>query len=217
MSWKLVKHVPITAVLNLKSGCRIGGSKDDIGIGDMDNPIIRHPLTKHPYIPGSSIKGKLRSLVEYSEGLVPSNGQPHGCDKDGCIVCRVFGPHKKSRHPHGPTRLIVRDSMLEAESERILTEAVAQGLNYAEVKSENWINRSTGTAGDPRTQERIPAGTSFNLTFSVRIFEEDDENKILDLLRKSLDLLQKDTLGGSGTRGYGWVELSDLKIGNAKV
>jgi CRISPR-associated protein Csm3 len=207
MPWKLLKYITITGVLNCKSGLRVGGSKDEIGIGDMDNPIIRHPLTKYPYIPGSSLKGKLRSLCEYREGLVPPDGQPHGCEKEGCLVCRVFGPHKKARHPHGPTRLIVRDALLTAASAEQLVAAQAQGLNFAEVKSENWINRNTGTAGDPRTQERVPEGTQFDLAMSVRIFEEDDEQKICDFIKQALEWLPHDTLGGSGTRGYGWVEL----------
>lgn len=209
MAWKLLKYVPITGVLTCKSGTRIGGSKDDIGIGEMDNPIIRHPLTKHPYVPGSSLKGKLRSLCEYREGKVPQDGQPHGCTTDGCLVCRVFGPHKTTNHRHGPTRLIVRDAMLTSDSEKQLIEAQAQGLNFAEVKSENWINRNTGVAGHGglRTQERVPAGTKFNFAMSVRIFEGDDEQKILDFIKQALEWLPQDTLGGSGTRGYGWVEL----------
>ena len=209
MPWRLLKYVPITGVLTCKSGLRIGGSKDDIGIGEMDNPIIRHPLTKHPYVPGSSLKGKLRSLSEYREGKIPSDGQPHGCKDRTCLVCRVFGPHKITDHDHGPTRLIVRDANLMPESETRLVEAQAQGLNFAEIKSENWIDRNTGVAGRGglRTQERVPAGTQFGFTLSVRIFEGDDEQAILNFIKQALDALPQDTLGSSGTRGYGWVDL----------
>jgi CRISPR-associated protein Csm3 len=214
MAWKLVKYVPITGVLTLKSGLRIGGSKDDIGIGEMDNPIIRHPISKRPYLPGSSIKGKMRSLSEYRTGLVPADGHPHGCRNKGCLVCQVFGPHKITDHEHGPTRLIVRDAKLAPDSEQQLVEAQAAGLNFAEVKSENWINRNTGVAGGGglRTQERVPEGTKFDMTMSVRIFESDDEGKILGFIKQALDMLPQDTLGGSGTRGYGWVGL-DYNIG----
>jgi CRISPR-associated protein Csm3 len=215
MAWKLVKYVPITGILTCKSGLRIGGSKDDIGIGEMDNPIIRHPLTKRPYIPGSSIKGKLRTLSEYREGAVPENGQPHGCKESSCLICPIFGPHKMTEHGHGPTRLIVRDAMLAAESEQELAEAQASGLNFAEVKTENWIDRRTGIAGHTglRAQERVPAGTKFNLTMSVRIFESDDEARVIEFIKQALDWLTKDTLGGSGTRGYGWVGL-DYNVGD---
>lgn len=210
MAWKLLKYVPITGVLTCKSGLRIGGSKDDIGIGEMDNPIIRHPLTKRPYIPGSSLKGKLRSLSEYREGKVQADGQPHGCTIIDCMVCRVFGPHKVNDHQHGPTRLIVRDATLTQDSEEKMVDAQAQGINFAEVKSENWINRNTGIAGRGglRTQERVPEGTKFNFTMSVRIFEEDDETRILNFIKQALELLPQDVLGGSGTRGYGWIELN---------
>lgn len=210
MAWKLLKYVTVTGVLTCKSGCRIGGSKDDIGVGEMDNPIIRHPLTKHPYLPGSSIKGKLRSLSEYREGKVPSNGQPHGCTDTTCLVCRVFGPHKTVDHQHGPTRLIVRDAVLTPEAERELIAAQVHGINFAEVKSENWIDRNTGIAGRGglRSQERVPAGTRFALNLSIRIFEGDDEQKIVNFIEQALDWLPNDTLGSSGTRGYGWVELA---------
>jgi CRISPR-associated protein Csm3 len=212
MAWKLLKYVPITGELICKSGLRVGGSKEDIGIGEMDNPIIRHPLTKHPYIPGSSLKGKLRSLCEYRIGKVSADGQPHGCNEKHCLVCRVFGPHKINEHHHGPTRLIVRDALLTPESERELTDAQAQGINFAEIKTENTIDRNTGRAagsgqGGLRTQERVMAGTKFNFTLSVRIFEEDDEQEILGFIKQALDWLPQDTLGGAGTRGYGWVEL----------
>src|SRR5437762_2335889 len=95
MTLKLVKYISITGKLACKSGMRIGGSKEDVEIGGMDNPIIRHPLTKQPYVPGSSLKGKLRSLSEYRSGEIPPDGQPHGCTRDGCLICQVFGPHKK--------------------------------------------------------------------------------------------------------------------------
>src|SRR5215213_1816986 len=214
MAWRLVKYVPVTGVLTCKSGLRIGGSKDDIGIGEMDNPIISHPITKHPYIPGSSLKGKLRTLSEYRHNKVAPDGQPHGCRERHCLVCRIFGPHKINEHQHGPSRLIVRDARLAAESEDKLAEAQAQGVNFAEVKSENWINRNTGMAGHGglRTQERVPADTKFDFTLSVRIFEEDNEQEVLGFIQQALDMLPQDTLGGSGTRGYGWVQL-DYEIG----
>lgn len=209
MSWKLLEYVPITGVLTCKSGLRIGGSKDDIEIGGMDNPVIRHPLTKRPYIPGSSLKGKLRSLSEYREGKVPEDGQPHGCRSDGCMVCKVFGPHKTTDHRHGPTRLIVRDASLTSEWDAELAEAQSSGVNFAEVKTENWINRNTGVAGQGglRTQERVPAGAQFDFTLSIRVFEGDNKEAIVNYVKQALDWLPKDTLGSSGTRGYGWVAL----------
>ena len=84
-----------------------------------------------------------------------------------------------------------------------------------EVKSENIIDRRTGVAaqrGGPRTQERVPRGAKFNLNLSLRVFKGDDEKKFVDWITESLELLQKETLGGSGTRGYGWVKIDNLTV-----
>jgi len=206
-SLKLKKHVVITGTLTCKTGMRIGGSKDDIEIGGTDNPIIRDPVTRLPYIPGSSLKGKLRSLLEYKEGKVGPDGAPCGCGQPTCQVCRIFGPHKKTDHGLGPTRIIVRDAPLSEESRAALEPLLEQGIDYAEVKRENWIDRRTGVAGKGglRTQERVPAGTKFDLTIHVRLFEGDDEKGIIGFIEQGLKGLEKEYLGGSGTRGYGWV------------
>ena len=87
-----------------------------------------------------------------------------------------------------------------------------EGLQYAEVKTENIINRRTGAAEHPRPMERVPKGTKFLLNMSLRIFENDDEAKMVSHIKEALNLLQQDYLGGSGTRGYGWVEIQELNI-----
>ena len=212
-SLRLLKHKRISGTLTCKTGLRIGGSKDDIEVGGLDNPIIRDPVTGLPYIPGSSLKGKLRSLLEYRLGLIKPDGRPCGCAEESCLVCRVFGPHPKSgrepSHTLGPTRIIVRDAPLDEESRQKLEPLLERGIDYAEVKRENIINRATGVAANqgPRTQERVPAGTKFDLTIHLRIFEGDEEEKLVDFVRQGLDLLESEYLGGSGTRGYGWVSV----------
>jgi CRISPR-associated protein Csm3 len=212
MALKLLKYVTIQGTLTCKSGLRIGGSKEEMEIGGMDNPVIRHPLTKLPYIPGSSLKGKLRSLLEYKTGKVGPNGEPCGCMS--CLVCRIFGPHKQVRHDLGPSRIIVRDASMAEEWAKKLEVLREEGLLYVEVKSENWIDRRTGVAGHGglRTQERVPAGAQFLLNISVRIFDGDKEEDIIGFIRQGLDMLPQDTLGSSGSRGYGWVQL-DYKVG----
>ena len=177
-------------------------------IGDNDGPVIRHPWTREPYIPGSSIKGKIRSLSEHRLDKVPLEGKPHGCDDVTCFLCKVFGPHNKKNHPHGPTRLIVRDANLHPDSIKKMIEVQEKGYSFTESKTENWIDRRSGMAGDGglRVQERVVTGTEFALTLSVRIFKDDDKKKNLGLITKSLDLTIHDSLGGSGSRGYGWAE-----------
>lgn len=214
MALKLLGYKIISGTLTCRTGLRVGGSKEDVEIGGMDNPIIRHPLTKLPYIPGSSLKGKLRSLLEYAEGKVQTvgreAGEPCRCVQSDCLVCRVFGPHKAPRHDLGPSRIIVRDALITGEWKEKLEKLREEGLLYAEVKMENMIDRRTGVATNPRPVERVPAGAQFELSISVRVFEEDGQ-KIIDFIRRGLDMLQKDTLGSSGTRGCGWVQL-DYKV-----
>ena len=214
---KLKKYVSMTGVLACKTGIRIGGSKEELEIGGMDNPVLRDPVDKLPYIPGSSLKGKLRSILEYRYGKVSGQGNPCNCAQPlrVCPVCTIFGPHMRPTHELGPSRLIVRDALLSKESLDKLTKlSKEEGLQYAEMKTENIVDRRTGVArqGGLRTLERVPKGTAFNLNMCVRIFESDDEAKMVGYIREALDLLGKDYLGGSGTRGYGWVEIRDLKI-----
>ena len=203
---KLTHYKTLSGTLTCLTGLRIGGSKESIEIGGLENTIIRHPITDLPYIPGSSIKGKMRSLLEQKYGIVEENGEP---SRSGThIVCRVFGPHKNPNHNLGPTRILVRDAGLTPESKDWLAKAnTDKGMNFAEVKTENLVNRRTGTAEHPRTQERVPEGTKFSFEITVRIFENDKEDEILGLVKEGLDLLQQDYLGSSGSRGYGKVKL----------
>ena len=59
---KLVRIYTITGTIETVTGLHIGAGKDSIEIGGMDNPVIKHPHTGEHYIPGSSLKGKVRSL-----------------------------------------------------------------------------------------------------------------------------------------------------------
>ncbi len=229
---KLNKYIAVSGILRCRTGMRIGGSKEDLEIGGLDNPIIRDAVDKTPYIPGSSLKGKLRSLLEYKYDRVgwrrerdgrcvqdTRNGEPCGCAQElnACPVCTIFGPHKVSRHDLGPSRIIVRDAILSENSKAELSRLLEEGLQYSEVKTENMINRKTGVAEHPRPMERVPKGTKFDLNISVRLFKGDDEAKIKGYLKEALDMLCQDYLGGSGTRGYGWIEIEDLKFDGEKT
>lgn len=211
---KLIKHVILNGVIHCETGLRIGGSKDDIEIGGMDNPIIRHPVTNLPYIPGSSLKGRMRSLLElkYCQHT-QRTGEPCRCGE--CLVCRIFGSYRNTSHQLGPTRVLFRDANLTGDSESLLKEAQKEkGLNFTEVKTENWINRKTGRAADGglRTQERVPADTEFDFEIILRVFDEDDEEKNLDFIKEGLFLVQQEYLGGSGSRGYGKVKFINATV-----
>jgi len=212
---KLTSYSKVTGVIRCDSGLRIGGSKDALEIGTADNPIIRHPISGLPYIPGSSLKGKMRSLLEVKAGTFNQiKGGP--CDCGNCEICTLFGcgnPQKAKEM----TRLLFRDAMVTKESEEILREAQAEkGVNFAEVKNENWIDRRTGKAGQGglRSQERVPEGTTFGFELSIRLFDTDNKESFKKKIAEGLKLMECDYLGSSGSRGYGNITFLDLQLDN---
>ncbi|MCP1309506.1 type III-A CRISPR-associated RAMP protein Csm3 [Paenibacillus tyrfis] len=203
---RLEKHIIIRGVIHCLSGLRIGGAKEQLEIGGVENNIIRHPLTKQPYIPGSSLKGKMRSLLEYKHS--PNTKDP--CDCGSCNVCEYFGSFGLTK---APTRVLVRDAALTKNSQEILQEALFEsGIHFAEIKMENAIERNTGRARSPRPIERVPAGTEFNFEISLRKFDFDDEQALVDFVLEGMKLLQQDYLGSSGGRGYGQIEFRNVTI-----
>lgn len=186
----------------LTSGLRIGGSKEVVGLGETDNPVIRHPITGLPYVPGSSIKGKLRAMLEskYCPGT-QQDGLPCKCGT--CTVCQLFGCGD-SKNIKSPSRLVFRDCPPTEETRSAWDQA---GVS-TEIKTEVLIDRNKGLAYGrigPRTMERIPAGAEFEFAFSLRYFEGDDVPGYLRFLAEGFELVEKHYLGGSGSRGYGHV------------
>lgn len=217
---KLKKFVQITGKIVVETGLRIGGSQETMEISGLDNPILRNPTNSEPYIPGSSLKGKLRSLCEWYFGELPENGdvtKPILTSRTG----KVFGiPAKDPRNEKnpeitkaissGPTRLIVRDAPLTDASR----EQFESGIPITEVKSENSINRLTSMA-NPRPMERVLPGVSFELNMSYRVFDlgddgQEDEKNLKEVLCVGLALLQADALGGGASRGNGKIRIEDL-------
>lgn len=213
---KLVTIRTIKGVITIVSGLHIGASNDTLEIGGLDQPIIKHPLTEAPYIPGSSIKGKMRALLElfvFSDNpdtrsfLTSEEGAPCGCGKSGCPACTIFGCSKaKNRSADlGPTRIIVRDAYLTDEYQ----ERHDQGDLPMEVKYENIIHRVKGIAEHPRPIERVPAGVEFAFGIAFKVFEGDDP-KLMDYVFKGLRLIELDALGGCSSRGCGQVKFRGL-------
>lgn len=212
---KLRKILRIRAVLLAKTGLRIGMSRDQMAIGDLDNPVIRNPLTDEPYIPGSSLKGKLRYLLEWSLGgdyiLKAKDKHVYASDDPKDPVARIFGlaPENdekslKVARERGPTRLLVRDAYLLEDSKRELERTAARGGLYTEIKQEVFIPRLGGNA-NPRTTERVPAGARFGVEMAYRVLDDLDEEYFQKYLLKALELLEVDGLGGHISRGYGQV------------
>ncbi len=211
----LVGHKILNGTLVCLSGVRIGASRDSMEVGGIDNPIIRHPITHLPYIPGSSLKGKVRSLLEqkYCSERVMSTGTPCNCGESTCKVCVVFGCGDPAASKT-PTRAIFRDCNLTENSKQILEEARRDlGVFYSETKTEVVIDRRTVKAHDRigrRNTERIPEGTELDFEIVLRVFEGDPVDQYVQFIKEGITLLENDTLGGSGTRGYGKVKVKDL-------
>lgn len=217
---RLIATHAITATLELRSGLHIGAGKDAIEIGGLDLPVVKHHFTQEPYIPGSSLKGKLRSLLEWALGWVENDGSSWGSDKnkqykDDDSILRTFGTtHKQWRG--GPTRLLVRDAYLEPAWAAAIR---AQGLAFTEEKMEVTIDRIQGKAKDGglRRTERVPAGARFELDMVFKIFDWNSDGgktdrDCLNRVLEGLKLLERDALGGSGSRGYGRVRVKNLKV-----
>ena len=199
MATKLLKKVFYTGTIVLKTGLHIGGTNANLNIGGPDKFVVRNPINNLPYIPGSSLKGKMRALVEWSNGETnggkPTNDINHK-------AAALFGVAAEITDGHA-SRLIVRDAELIIDDG---TDFSHTDLPYTESKTEVSINRITAQA-QPRTFERVPAGASFKLNMVLNIFEGEDEQQLKQTLKQAIRLLEDDYLGGNGSRGYGQVEI----------
>jgi CRISPR-associated protein Csm3 len=216
----LFGRVFIEADIIALTGLHIGGSGADLEIGGLDKEVVRNPLTKRPYIPGSSLRGKMRSQTEKNLGLPQNNriGQVtiHTCKKEeeytargGCPVCHVFGVPAEIGYS-GPTRLVVRDVELTDQSAADLVKAHTD-LLYTELKTEVAIDRVT-SAAVPRTIERVPAGVVFSPAELVFGIYEAADYKRLKVVFEAMQLVEDDYLGGQGSRGSGKVRFENIKV-----
>jgi len=207
---KLEKKIKILGTIETLSGLHVGGSSQGLEISGIDNPIIRDPLSKEPYIPGSSLKGKLRSLLEKNDGIksLKNNGL---CLDPENVIALVFGlPAEVTSEKNTLTRLIVYDSFLNVESRNKLKNSKSTDAPFTELKTEVVINRVTAEAV-PRPLERVPKGAIFNFCFILNIFNGDKQDDFIKLINRGIELLNDDYLGGSGTRGSGKIFMS-IKI-----
>ncbi|MDR1647235.1 MAG: type III-A CRISPR-associated RAMP protein Csm3 [Zoogloeaceae bacterium] len=219
---KLNDITTIEATLELVTGLRIGAGDAEMHIGGIDNTVIKHPLTGSPYIPGSSLKGKMRSLLEWRSGAVkeaPLGAKDLKADAPQAPeikrILQLFGigggdakDNETLVKDLGPTRLAFWDCPLDPDWEKEIRD---DNQLLTEVKSENLINRISGVAEHPRNTERVPAGAKFIFRLSLKELEGDDEN-LLNIVLQGLKLIEHDSLGGSGSRGYGKVKFVGLKI-----
>jgi len=213
---KIIIHLPF----KLLTGTHIGNENDGFAIGGVNKVVVRDAVTRLPIIPGSSLKGKLRSIVEAMEGM--DKKQPmeqgkwynrghsemyrHEADtREEALknaVDRTFGTtgngNKATNHP---ARLAVSDAQVTPQTAEVLSDLEGD-FPFTEVKSENFLDRIT-SAANPRTLERVPAGSVFvsRLTYTVEDIQQVKQD--LTYLLAALLWLEDDYIGGNGSRGYG--------------
>lgn len=212
---KLIKKLVIKTEITLLTGLHIGGNKDSVEIGGIDNPVIKIGTKKgEPYIPGSSLKGKIRSLLEQIHGISEVGGGRKGIEKKTDMANKIndlFG----YADDYKPSKIIFRDAYLTEDSLKKLTESGDfLDMPFTENKYENTIDRKTGITvrGGLRQTERVPAGVSFDLSFVLNIWDNDEDGKkSLNLLKEGIYALEHDYLGGSGSRGYGQISITTIK------
>lgn len=223
---KLSKINLITGSIELVTGLHIGSGNTEMHIGGTDNPVIKNPITNQPYIPGSSLKGKMRSLMEWSAGVVATaKGKPLSFkhietldgdeQKNGKNILRLFGGAPEGSDQNhdlvaeiGPTRLAFWDCNL---AQAWIDEMNHKNLLLTETKMENAIDRIKGVAEHPRNTERVPAGARFDFRLTMKVHDDED---LLDEVLRGLKLLELTGIGGSGSRGYGKIRFADLKLGD---
>ena len=224
----------IKAKLQCITGLHIGGSKENFEIGGIDNPVIKTTTSLNlgdreikegmPYIPGSSLKGKIRSLLEWQYGLVKAefkDGKVKGetiiTDNTGenlNDVAIVFGTGAslpkdyKNIYPQ-PVRVKFFDAYPTKETISKWEEELGAGL-YTEVKVENAIDRITSVA-NPRQQERVPAGSKFEVEIIFEVFEDKDLDR-LKIVFEGMKRLEDNYLGGGGSRGNGRVKFEEIIV-----
>src|SRR5712672_1751726 len=227
---RLIGKLLLEGELHCETGLHVGAGKGSLEIGSSDNPVIKDAFGR-PYIPGSSLRGRLRSLLEQSSGLaVPAElvylsrrrGQEvriHQSDRPDDESCLLFGrnPGRMERvqgetldtAQATPARLAVFDAPLDPES---ITAQMRENLDdeLTEVKSENAIDRITSQA-NPRTLERVPSGARFRVRLVMDVLCDEDAPLIGQLVQ-GLRLLEDDALGGGGSRGSGLVHFANLKL-----
>ncbi|MCX7858372.1 MAG: type III-A CRISPR-associated RAMP protein Csm3 [Deltaproteobacteria bacterium] len=236
---KLVAQLVIRGEIELLTGLRIGGTETGLSIGGVDNVVIRNATDGKPYIPGSSLKGKIRCLLEkvYCPGKLSevANSRIFTCDSletynnpEKGIIFHLFGTTneeikrlKKNGNTYSidvslPTRLVVRDCSLTDDSARKLEESLYVDLPYTQAKTEVVIDRIT-SAATPRKIERVPAGVKFNYEMVLNLYDPPDLNEkwlsaLLNTLKEGMDLLENDYLGGMGSRGYGQIKFATRKV-----
>ncbi|MBP7892733.1 MAG: type III-A CRISPR-associated RAMP protein Csm3 [Firmicutes bacterium] len=239
MELSLMGKIIVVGKIRVLTGLHIGGAPGSLDIGGLDNSVVKDERGM-PYIPGSSLKGKMRSLLEQYEGhlrpdrlirLVEAK-QPiriHMCNSETCSVCTIFGradgnrtldePLPGQQGPNPRRRSIdvnvTTPTRLQVRDAYLIEDSVKPfqkylDLDYTEVKFENSIDRIT-SAANPRQTERVPRGAEFAFEMAFTVLTEEDK-KMFSKVLTAMRLLEDDYLGGSGSRGYGKIAFEEMTV-----
>ena len=201
-------RIEISGIIEVCTGMHIGGSSQFSAIGAVDVPIVTDSFKKLPMIPGSSFKGKLRSLLaqkynpeenDSKDKIITTPGQD--CNR----ILRLFGAGASNENLY-KARLIFSDMFIENESD-----LRNMDINVTEIKFENTINRLTGMS-NPRQIERVVRGSEFGLRLIYNVVSENEIEKDFETLADGFKLIQYDYLGGHGSRGYGKIKIKSLSL-----
>jgi CRISPR-associated protein Csm3 len=214
----LIGYTKCTFRIRAEEGVAVHGGEADLQIGSavQDNlRVIKNPTTGYPYLPGSSLKGKLRSTLEkILPGKYDANkGEPCDCGREDCMVCVIFGaanPGKRSTKS-APTRIVVRDAQLTDDARQKWQQLELEGKPTLELKTESSSNRATGAAVNPRTGERVPPQTEFQGEIILREFDNDPHAKYIEAIQKVMKFIaDSDGVGSGISRGSGRVSFQDF-------
>ena len=206
----MYSKLEITGKIKIITGLHIGGSKEFSAIGAVDSPVMRDTYSNMPFIPGSSLKGKLRFLLQEKYGKKARDEKTNHNDDD-IRVKRLFGSsNDKKDEKSFKSRLYFSDSYISNEEE--LNKMGIEQMT--EVKFENTINRFTAIA-NPRQIERVIRGTEFDMSVIYNADKEDEIEEDIKNLKEAFELLEYDYLGGNGSRGYGRVKIENLELNQA--
>ncbi len=194
------KNIIFTGKLEVITGLHIGGGSEEVKIGGVDNPVAKTIVWRDdkkievPYIPGSSLKGKIRKLL--SSYVANPNGSGNSD-----IINEIFGTVAENNKT---SRVIFRDCYPTEDT--ISRFIVEHEIELTEIKAENRIEMSMRAT--PRFMERVRPFTEFDFECILTIYSKDNESLYKKTIEEGIKLLEHSYLGGSGTRGYGKVKIN---------
>lgn len=195
----MFSKILIRGEIEVLTGMHIGTGGEFAAIGAVDSPVSRDKISNLPVIPGSSLKGKLRSVLARQYSPANANKADDDCEE----IKRLFGSADKKKAQH--SRVIFSDMVLSNDEE-----LRAKNVDRpTETKFENTISRLSGVA-NPRQIERVIRGAKFDLEIIYDLENEDEAEDDIRLLCEGMKLLKYDYLGGHGSRGYGRIAINGL-------